>query len=171
LASMAWMYEVRGRTTAEWHRDVFRDVDVVVGMPNRLMEMARGFRWQDGNSIRRWKGKPEIGLGKVWVVVDETNVLFGKSCLCPLLFRAPLNFLIPFIDPDFTDTTKLPGEISASPFSHPSRNHDSITVRAHFSLAVFLLMDFLPSHTLHIQNPTKSDDNRECACKMDADRS
>jgi ATP-dependent RNA helicase MRH4, mitochondrial len=57
------------------------DVDVLVGTPNRVLEMVRGYRWADseGEGSVRSKRMPEMGLqGVEWVVVDEADVLFGE---------------------------------------------------------------------------------------------
>ncbi|KAI9437273.1 P-loop containing nucleoside triphosphate hydrolase protein [Lactarius indigo] len=69
-------------------------VDVLVGTPSKLLEMARGNGWNkefaEGEEARRRKwvvGRPEVSLSDVeWVVVDEADVLF---------------------DPDFIDQTLL----------------------------------------------------------------
>ncbi|KAI9451456.1 P-loop containing nucleoside triphosphate hydrolase protein [Lactarius psammicola] len=69
-------------------------VDVLVGTPSKLLEMARGNGWDkefaEGEEARRRKwvvGRPEVNLSDVeWVVVDEADVLF---------------------DPDFIDQTLL----------------------------------------------------------------
>ena len=60
-------------------------VDMLVGTPSKLLEMARGNGWNkefgEGEEARRMKwvvGRPEINLSDVeWVVVDEADVLFG----------------------------------------------------------------------------------------------
>jgi ATP-dependent RNA helicase MRH4 len=60
-------------------------VDMLVGTPSKLLEMARGNGWDkefgEGEEARRrnWVvGRPEISLSDVeWVVVDEADVLFG----------------------------------------------------------------------------------------------
>ena len=60
-------------------------VDVLVGTPSKLLEMARGNGWDkefnEGEDARRRKwvvGRPEVSLSDVeWVVVDEADVLFG----------------------------------------------------------------------------------------------
>jgi ATP-dependent RNA helicase MRH4 len=70
-----------------------RDVDVLVATPNKALEMVRGRGWQgppkhdDGEAVdpalarKEWTvGRPEMGLANVeWVVVDEADVLFGRS--------------------------------------------------------------------------------------------
>ena len=69
-------------------------VDVLVGTPSKLLEMARGNGWDkefgEGEEARRRKwivGRPEIGLADVeWVVVDEADVLFGAH-ICSHLER------------------------------------------------------------------------------------
>ncbi|KAI0298761.1 P-loop containing nucleoside triphosphate hydrolase protein [Multifurca ochricompacta] len=69
-------------------------VDMLVGTPAKLLEMARGNGWNkeftEGEEARRKKwviGRPEVRLSDVeWVVVDEADVLF---------------------DPDFIDQTLL----------------------------------------------------------------
>ena len=64
-------------------------VDVFVGTPSKLLEMARGNGWDkefaEGEEAHRQKwvvGRPEISLSDVeWVVVDEADVLFGAYAL------------------------------------------------------------------------------------------
>jgi ATP-dependent RNA helicase MRH4 len=64
-------------------------VDVLVGTPSKLLEMARGNGWDkefaEGEEARQRKwvvGRPEFGLSDVeWVVVDEADVLFGAYAL------------------------------------------------------------------------------------------
>ena len=71
---------------------VSRSVDVLVGTPNKLLEMARGRGWNrnqdetdqqlselhDEKSSKR--PEPEMGLQNVeWVVVDEADILFGTK--------------------------------------------------------------------------------------------
>ncbi|KAL6305609.1 P-loop containing nucleoside triphosphate hydrolase protein [Sparassis latifolia] len=88
-------------------------VDVLVGTPARVLEMAKGRGWdfeqpkpedhwgldEKGRAARRPKawtvGKPEMGLSRVeWVVVDEADVLF---------------------DPDFQESTRrILAEISVA---------------------------------------------------------
>ncbi|KAF8623593.1 hypothetical protein AX15_006234 [Amanita polypyramis BW_CC] len=81
-------------------------VDMVVGTPMKLLEMARGRGWDreeieegsdvmEGNRQQFQKAKPEMGLADVeWVVVDEADVLF---------------------DPDFQEYTRmLLADISAA---------------------------------------------------------
>lgn len=78
-----------------------RAVDLLVGTPNRLLEMARGRGWNweererekialEAERLRRpldpnmsvkqfWTDPPEMGLAGIeWVVVDEADVLFGE---------------------------------------------------------------------------------------------
>ena len=60
-------------------------VDVLIGTPSKLLEMARGNGWDkefaEGEEARRRKWvvrRPEVSLSDVeWVVVDEADVLFG----------------------------------------------------------------------------------------------
>ena len=67
-----------------------RPVDVLVGTPNKLLELARGRGWnrngdetdnqlfepRNGTSFKTLR--PEMGLQNVeWVVVDEADILFG----------------------------------------------------------------------------------------------
>jgi ATP-dependent RNA helicase MRH4 len=66
-------------------------VDVLVGTPSKLLEMARGNGWDkefgEGEEARRRKwvvGRPEVSLSDVeWVVVDEADVLFGAHTFQP----------------------------------------------------------------------------------------
>ena len=99
---------------------VFRPVDVLVGTPNKLLEMARGRRWDrvkdetDKQLVAELSGsrnetsskspEPEMGLQNVeWVIVDEADILFG-------------NLLILVSMADNTDDacprSRLPGERS-----------------------------------------------------------
>ena len=78
-----------------------RPVDLLVGTPNRLLEMARGRGWNweerekekvrlEAERLRKpldpnmsvktfWVDPPEMGLAGIeWVVVDEADVLFGE---------------------------------------------------------------------------------------------
>src|SRR6266404_5766065 len=72
-------FEVRSRSSAG------HAVDVLVGTPSKLLEMARGNGWDkefaEGEEDRRRKwvvDRPEVDLCDVeWVVVDEADVLFG----------------------------------------------------------------------------------------------
>jgi len=101
---------------------VFRPVDVLVGTPNKLLEMARGRRWDrvkdetDKQLVAELSGsrnetsskspEPEMGLQNVeWVIVDEADILFG-------------NLLILVSMADKTDGAyprpRLPGERSNS---------------------------------------------------------
>lgn len=79
-------FEVSGSSV----RGQGRDVDVLVGTPARVLEMAMGHGWdrearrerngegqRDG---RKWVvGPREMGLGNVeWVVVDEADTLLGE---------------------------------------------------------------------------------------------
>ena len=71
-----------------------RPVDVLVGTPNKLLEMATGRRWNrnqdetDKHLAAELSGsrtetsskgpEPEMGLQNVeWVIVDEADILFG----------------------------------------------------------------------------------------------
>lgn len=71
-----------------------RPIDVLVGTPTKLLEMARGRGWNweerelqkraleggdlSGEVKKFWVDKPEVGLeGVEWVVVDEADVLLG----------------------------------------------------------------------------------------------
>jgi ATP-dependent RNA helicase MRH4 len=78
-----------------------RPVDLLVGTPNKVLEMARGRGWdweerarekmvreaQPGRDVNYqdrkqpfWTAQPEMGLAGIeWVVVDEADVLFGIS--------------------------------------------------------------------------------------------
>ena len=73
-----------------------RPVDVLVGTPNKLLEMARGRKWDrvkdetDKELATELSGsrpetssrslEPEMGLQNIeWVVVDEADILFGNS--------------------------------------------------------------------------------------------
>jgi len=73
-----------------------RSVDVLVGTPNKLLEMARGRKWDHikdetdkelaaelSGSRRETSSRsvePEMGLQNIeWVVVDEADILFGNS--------------------------------------------------------------------------------------------
>ena len=73
-----------------------RPVDVLVGTPNKLLEMARGRKWDRVNDetdkelaaelsgLRHETSsrslEPEMGLQNIeWVVVDEADILFGNS--------------------------------------------------------------------------------------------
>ena len=81
-----------------------RGVDLLVGTPNKVLEMARGRGWdweererekmereaEPGMDVYRttdrtrpfWTAQPEVGLAGIeWVVVDEADVLFGKFWL------------------------------------------------------------------------------------------
>ncbi len=86
-------------------------VDVLVGTPSKLLEMARGNGWDkefaEGEEARRrnWVvGRPEVSLSDVeWVVVDEADVLFGAH----VHNHSPGVFLTYGIDPDFIDQTLL----------------------------------------------------------------
>ena len=77
---------------------VSRPVDVFVGTPNKLLEMARGRRWSrvrdetdkqlaaelsgSRNETPSKSPEPEMGLQNVeWVVVDEADILFGISLI------------------------------------------------------------------------------------------
>ncbi|KAH9891339.1 P-loop containing nucleoside triphosphate hydrolase protein [Cubamyces lactineus] len=72
-----------------------RPVDLLVGTPSKVLELARGRRWgyekEDGKSKPRRKitvGEPEMSLADIeWVVVDEADVLFA--------------------DPDFQEATRM----------------------------------------------------------------
>ena len=74
----------------------YRPVDVLVGTPNKLLEMTRGRKWDrikdetDKNLAAELSGlrnesssrgtEPEMGLQNVeWVIVDEADILFGNS--------------------------------------------------------------------------------------------
>ena len=85
-----------------------RPVDVMVGTPMKLLELERGRGWNweqrarerallinpdnvlEQNAVREtssidlgrkfWVDDPEMGLENVeWVVVDEADILFGRS--------------------------------------------------------------------------------------------
>ena len=73
-----------------------RPVDVLVGTPNKLLEMARGRKWDrvrdetDKQLVAELSGsrnetcskgpEPEMGLQNIeWVIVDEADILFGNS--------------------------------------------------------------------------------------------
>jgi ATP-dependent RNA helicase MRH4 len=75
-----------------------RPVDVRVGTPNKLLEMARGRKWDrvkdetDKQLAAELSGsrhetsskspEPEMGLQNVeWVIVDEADILFGNSSI------------------------------------------------------------------------------------------
>ena len=78
------------------HLGVSRPVDVLIGTPNKLLEMARGRRWdrvkietnkqlaaelsRPSNETSSRGPEPEMGLQNVeWVIVDEADILFGNS--------------------------------------------------------------------------------------------
>ena len=78
------------------HLGIFRPVDVLVGTPNKLLEMERGRKWgrvrdeTDKQLVAELSGsrdetsskspEPEMGLQNVeWVIVDEADILFGNS--------------------------------------------------------------------------------------------
>jgi len=78
------------------HLGAHRPVDVLVGTPNKLLEMARGRKWDHTkpetdkdlvaelsgfrNETRSKSIGPEMGLQNIeWVVVDEADILFGNS--------------------------------------------------------------------------------------------
>ena len=89
-------------TLSASHLGVSRPVDVLVGTPNKLLEMARGRRWNRGqgetdkqlvaelsgvrNGTSSESPEPEMGLQNIeWVIVDEADILFGtrhfsRSC-------------------------------------------------------------------------------------------
>lgn len=70
-----------------------RPVDMLVGTPMKVLEMARGWGWNREDKIedhwddtekeraRKWvPGPPEAGLSNIeWVVIDEADILFGTS--------------------------------------------------------------------------------------------
>ena len=81
-----------------------RPVDLLVGTPNKVLEMARGRGWNWEERAREkmereareqgrdfvdektkrsfWTADPEMGLAGIeWVVVDEADVLFGISTI------------------------------------------------------------------------------------------
>ena len=76
---------------------VSRPVDVLIGTPNKLLEMERGRRWwghvggeTDKQLVAELSGsrcetsskspEPEMGLQNVeWVIIDEADILFGNS--------------------------------------------------------------------------------------------
>lgn len=112
-------------------------VDVLVGTPMKVLEMARGRGWellreQEQEQIRgrdkirrgkslagvvgtgslKWRrGRPELGLANVeWVVIDEADVLLGKS-VRPTLFHIADGL----VDPDFQESTQaLLADIAAA---------------------------------------------------------
>jgi len=81
------------------HAGSSRPIDVLVGTPNKLLEMARGRRWDhvkdetdktdkqlaavlsgSRNETSSKGREPEMGLANVeWVIVDEADILFGSS--------------------------------------------------------------------------------------------
>ena len=80
------------------HLGLFRPIDVLVGTPNKLLEMARGRRWNrvedetDKQLVAELSGshnetsskspEPEMGLQNVeWVIVDEADILFGNPSI------------------------------------------------------------------------------------------
>ncbi|EIN06616.1 P-loop containing nucleoside triphosphate hydrolase protein [Punctularia strigosozonata HHB-11173 SS5] len=69
-----------------------RPIDVLVGTPMKILEMAKGHGWDRGLDVRRagdpkrevppgWVvRRPEMGLENVeWVVIDEADVLFDSD--------------------------------------------------------------------------------------------
>jgi len=83
------------------HLGVSRPVDVLVGTPNKLLEMEKGRRWDrvkdetdkqladelsgSRNETSARSPEPQMGLQNVeWVIVDEADILFGNS---PSSFR------------------------------------------------------------------------------------
>lgn len=82
------------------------DADVLVGTPSRVLEMVRGHGWNWDNVIRASAarnddekqkrkpfvvGEPEVGLQRVeWVIVDEADILFGKSSSLLLVLTVTL---------------------------------------------------------------------------------
>lgn len=88
-------FEVSGNST----RGKGRDVDVLVGTPKRLLEMAMGHGWDkeavrnaEGAKGRKWVvGPREVGLeGVEWVVVDEADTLLGMFLLSRILVSKDL---------------------------------------------------------------------------------
>lgn len=88
-------FEVSGSST----RGKGRDVDVLVGTPKRLLEMAMGHGWDkeavrnaEGARGRKWVvGPREVGLeGVEWVVVDEADTLLGVFLLSRILVSKDL---------------------------------------------------------------------------------
>jgi ATP-dependent RNA helicase MRH4 len=84
-------------------------VDVLVGTPSRMLEMARGTGWNkvlaESDGARR--KKPEVSLSDVeWVIVDEADVLFGTFAL---MISLPHYFFAETyeIGSDFIDHTLL----------------------------------------------------------------
>ena len=84
------------------HLGVSRPVDVLVGTPNKLLEMERGRRWGrvedetdkqlaaelsgSRNETASKSPEPEMGLQNVeWVIVDEADILFGTSSILILM--------------------------------------------------------------------------------------
>jgi ATP-dependent RNA helicase MRH4, mitochondrial len=98
------------------HLGAFRPVDVLVGTPNKLLEMARGRgrnRNQDEidnepfelpNETSSKSPNLEMGLENVeWVVVDEADILFG-TVLIPIRTMDGTNST--YSDPDFQESTR-----------------------------------------------------------------
>lgn len=83
-------FEISGNSSKN---GVNRDVDVLVGTPARLLEMALGNGWDRVEEMREegrtWVvGEREMGLERVeWVVVDEADTLFGTSSRVSCLLR------------------------------------------------------------------------------------
>lgn len=95
--------EAGGEFEVSRENKIARPVDVLVGTPSKLLEMARGHGWnweankeqpveetwdldERGRKIKPKKtfivGQPEVGLENIeWVVVDEADVLFGLFSL------------------------------------------------------------------------------------------
>ena len=118
------------------HLGVSRSVDVLVGTPNKLLEMAKGRRWDHAkgetdkqlaaelsglhNETSSRSSEPEMGLQNVeWVIVDEADILFGDS---PILIPTADETYSHTLDPDFQESTRtLLADVAAArgqPVSH-----------------------------------------------------
>ena len=116
-------------TLSTTHLGVSRPVDVLVGTPNKLLEMASGRRWHHRkvemdkqlatgpsgprNETLSKGSEPEMGLQNIeWVVVDEADILFGT---CSLPCSDYVKLTIGVLDPDFQESTRtLLADIAAA---------------------------------------------------------
>ena len=119
-----------------------RPVDLLVGTPNKVLEMVhgRGWDWEEKEKEKMaraasegrevdvkdrtqpfWTAKPEMGLANVeWVVVDEADILFGDS-VCPCGSLVLETDFYPFVSPDadFQESTRMLLSNIASARGHP----------------------------------------------------